>query len=186
VGHARSAVGCHRRGAEDTGGGAAAALQHQQAHPGGAHLDAQRAQVLWLLRKVFRSHSLRSTASLRSTTAYSSCCSSGRWQCAVKACRYKSATAVLRADWVLQFQVQCIAGERMKGATVPLRGADDRPTFRYRVARMVTSPISATVSRSIWNYKSHAQTYLQHFPQLVVRKFERTSCNNEDHDCVRS
>lgn len=62
----------------------------------------------------------------------------------------------------------------MKGDTVPLRGADDRATFQYRVARMVTSPISATVSRSIWNYKSHAQTYLQHFPQLVVRNFERT------------
>ena len=37
-----------------------------------------------------------------------------------------------------------------------------------RVARMVTSPISATVSRSVWNFKSHAQTFVEEFPQLTV------------------
>jgi hypothetical protein len=33
---------------------------------------------------------------------------------------------------------------------------------------MVTNPISATLSRRLWNFGSEAQVYLESFPQLEV------------------
>lgn len=57
-------------------------------------------------------------------------------------------------------------------------------SFCHRAARMVTSPISATVSRNVWNFKSHAQNYIQQFPQLVVRSISwlLSKCNTIELD----